>query len=220
MENQPGGLLIACIHLENIFNTFQNILYDSWHKCTKHWKKKKKQRLKTILLHFRLSNLRQRTTWPNFWFHKRLWGNSYCFALVFLEQEPNVPEGTQWYHRPTAKLASAKRQAICRACRLCCEWAVNYQGDGCCLPGDRVARCLRSSETERCALFPPRFLFYTVTVAAWKQKWRTVSVVLGIMATQAPYGAEGVGLRLLSGAAEKSNVIRFHRNCLSSLCEN
>jgi hypothetical protein len=37
------------------------------------------------------------------------------------------------------------------------------------------------------------------------------------MASQVPCGAERVGLRLLSGEAEKSNVIWFCHNCLSSL---
>ena len=69
-------------------------------------------------------------------------------------------------------------------------------------------------------LFSPNFLFYTVTVGAWKQKRSTASVVLEIMTSQVPYGAEGAGLRLLSSAGEKSNVIWFHHNCLSSLGEN
>lgn len=110
MQNRPGDLPIACIHLENTFSipfrTFW-MIHDINVPST--GENKTKQRLKPILFDFRLSNLRQRTTWPNFWFHKQLWGNSYCFAPVFLEQEPNVPKGTKWHHHPTAKLASAKR---------------------------------------------------------------------------------------------------------------
>lgn len=102
-----------------------------------------------------------------------------------------------------------------RARRLCCEWAVNYQWNACCLPRDRVARCLWSTETEGCTLFPPHFLFYMVTVVAWKQKRRIASVVLGTMASQLPYGVEKVGLRFLSGTGETNYAIWFHHNCLS-----
>lgn len=59
-----------------------------------------------------------------------------------------------------------------------------------------------------------------MTVVSWKQKERIVSVMLEVMGSQVPSGAEGAGLRLLSKAGEKSNVIWFHHNCLSSLGEN
>lgn len=152
----------------------------------------KKQRLKMIPFDFRLCNPKYRTAWPNFWFHKQLWGNCHCFALVFPEQEPNVPEDTKW-HPPHQAGTGKDVGYLQRVCRLCCEWAVNYQGDSCCLPGDRVARCLWSSEIERCTLFPPQFLFYTVTVVAWKQKQRIASIVLGIIASQVPYGQKEQG---------------------------
>lgn len=77
--------------------------------CLKYVRDWKKQRLETAAFDFRPCNPKHRTAWPNFWFHKQLWGNRHYFTLAFPEQEPNIPEDAKWHHHPTTKLALAKR---------------------------------------------------------------------------------------------------------------
>lgn len=97
--------------------------------------------------------------------------------------------------------------------RLCCEWVESYQEDECaCLE----TGLLGASEVvrRRGVQYCPHASYFTQWQLQPANKGESsVYRLFGIMASQGPRGAEGVGLKLsLDGAGER-NDIWFHHNC-------
>lgn len=63
-----------------------------------------------------------------------------------------------------------------------------------------------------CGIAPTLLILHSDSCSL-QTKVIAAATAFGIMASQGPCGAEGVGLKLSSDGAEESNDIWFHRNC-------